>query len=85
MEAALFDFPDWRVEIDGLPAPHTASKPNGLVTFDVPDGVHQIELRLEDTAVRRWGNRVSLAAWAALALAGPAMLLAPRLRRWRGG
>ena len=85
VEAALFDFPDWRVEIDGLPAPHTASKPNGLVTFDVPDGVHLVELRLEDTAVRRWGNRVSLAAWAALALAGPTMLLAPRLRRWRGG
>jgi hypothetical protein len=82
VEAALFDFPDWRVQIDGQTVPHTVSTPNGLVTFTVPAGAHQVELRLEDTAVRRWGNRISLLSWGALVLTAPGMLLASRLRRW---
>ncbi len=82
VEAALFDFPDWRVRVDGQTVPHTVSTPNGLVTFAVPAGANQVELRLEDTAVRRWGNRISLLSWSALVLTAPGMLLASRLRRW---
>ena len=82
VEAALFDFPEWRVQIDGRRVPHIASIPHGLITFGVPAGVHQVEIELEDTFVRRWGNRISLLAWAALALTAPALLLAPELRRW---
>lgn len=83
IEAALFDYPNWRVEIDGREVPHTASIPNGLVTFRVPAGDHQVEARLEDTTVRRLGNWLSLVSWAALVLAVPGMLLAQKLREWR--
>ena len=82
VEAALFDYPNWRVRVDGEMVPHTASEPNGLVTFLVPAGATEVEIRLEDTGVRRWGNWLSIISWAALALTPPAMLLTPWLRRW---
>ncbi|MCH8993535.1 MAG: hypothetical protein IH959_01025 [Chloroflexi bacterium] len=83
IEAALFDYPNWRVRIDGQAVAHAASTPHGLVTFDVPAGSHNVEVRLEDTAVRRAANWLSLVSWVALALTAPAMLLAPSVRRWR--
>ncbi|OGO50875.1 MAG: hypothetical protein A2148_07935, partial [Chloroflexi bacterium RBG_16_68_14] len=82
VEAALFDYPNWRVRIDGQAVPHRASTPHGLVTFAVPAGTHDVEIRLEDTAVRRAGNWLSLVSWSALVLTLPAMLLGPRLRGW---
>ncbi len=82
LETALFDFPEWRLRIDGHALPHLVSIPNGLITFGVPAGVHNVELRLEDTFVRRWGNRISLVAWVALVVAVPVMILAPDLGRW---
>ena len=83
IEAALFDYPNWRVRIDGQAVAHATSTPHGLVTFDVPAGSHNVEVRLEDTAVRRAANWLSLVSWVALALTAPAMLLAPSVRRWR--
>jgi hypothetical protein len=76
IEASLFDFPKWRVRIDGATVPHTASVANGLVTFEVPAGAHDVELRLQDTAARRGGNLLSLASWSAWAGALLAMLVA---------
>jgi hypothetical protein len=84
VQASLFDYPDWRVRIDGEPVRHSASRPEGLITFSVPAGTHEVEVRLENTATRRTGNLLSLVSWAALGLTLPAMLLVPRLRRpWR--
>jgi hypothetical protein len=81
VEAALFDYPNWRVRVDGETVPHVASEPNGLVTFLVPAGATEVDIRLEDTGIRRLGNWLSLVSLAALALTPPAMLLAPWLRR----
>jgi hypothetical protein len=83
VEAALFDFPQWQVKVDGSPVSHTVSPPRGLVSFEVLPGAHEVEIRLQDTFARRWANRVSLVAWAALALSVPALLLAPELGRLR--
>jgi len=83
LQVALFEYPDWRVRIDGVETPHRASEPSGLVTFTVPAGRHEVEVRLEDTGVRRLANLISLAAWSALALAGAGAVAAPAVRRWR--
>lgn len=92
IEAAIFDFQHWRVRIDGEAVAHEASDPSGLITFAVPVGTHEVSLRLHNTAVRSWGNGISLVAWAALALSPLAALLAPpwrnlvaTLRRRPGG
>lgn len=82
LEAAIFDFPEWRLRIDGQAVPHLIGFSSGLITFGVPPGVHDIELRLEDTFIRTWGDRISLVAWVALILAIPLMILAPELGRW---
>lgn len=80
IEAAVFDFPNWRVRIDGGGAPHEASAPHGLITFEVAPGGHEVELALEDTAARRAANALSLASWAALLIGVPAFAAAGRLR-----
>ncbi|MCH8026003.1 MAG: hypothetical protein IH866_04330, partial [Chloroflexi bacterium] len=83
IQASVFDFPNWRVRIDGEVVRHSASSPHGLITFDVPEGTHLVELKLEDTATRRLANRISLASWGALLLAVPIALLTPRIAAWR--
>ncbi len=84
VEASIFDFPKWRVRIDGATVPHTVSVPNGLVTFAVPAGTHDVELRLHDTTARRAGNLLSLASWSAWAGALVAMLVAAPIGRAGG-
>jgi hypothetical protein len=81
IEAALFDYPNWRVRIDGQAVPHETSSPQGLIMFAVPPGTHAVSLRLEDTLPRRAGNALSLASWSAVGIALAVLLLAPRLRR----
>jgi hypothetical protein len=80
VEASVFDFPNWRVRVDGERVAHEASGPYGLITFDLPAGGHDVELRLEDTAVRTAGNWLSLASWLALVLT-PVGFVASRRRR----
>jgi hypothetical protein len=77
-DASIFEFPNWRARIDGKAVPHTASKPNGLIEFTVPAGRHRVELRLEDTNLRRLGNALSLVSWAALVLGVPAFAVGRR-------
>ena len=72
-----------RVRIDGEAVRHTASAPHGLITFDLPEGTHLVELKLEDTATRRLANSISLASWGALLLAVPIALLTPSFVAWR--
>ena len=81
--ASVFDYPNWRVYVDGERVDHVAGISHGQIVFGVPPGTHRVELRLEDTGVRRLGNLLSLASWSALALTAVAMLAAPWLARWR--
>ncbi|MCH7488984.1 MAG: hypothetical protein IIB23_05075, partial [Chloroflexi bacterium] len=83
IQASIFDFPNWRVRIDGEAVRHTASAPHGLITFDLPEGTHLVELKLEDTATRRLANSISLASWGALLLVVPITLLTPSFVAWR--
>ncbi len=79
VEASLFDYPNWRVRVDGRIVAHETSSPYGLITFVVPQGTHDVELRLENTAPRRVGNVLSLVSWSALA---GAVLAIPLARSW---
>ncbi len=83
IEAAVFDYPAWEVRIDGEVVDHVPSEPHGLITFDVPEGEHDIELQLRSTNTARIANWISLANWLAFAVALPASLLWPWLRRRR--
>jgi hypothetical protein len=82
VQAAMFDFPNWRVRVDGTVVPHWPGPVSGQIRFDVPAGVHRVELRLEDTDVRRLGNRLSLVSWALLALVGAGVLAEWFFRGW---
>jgi len=82
LEASVFDYPGWEVRVDGEAVPHSASEPHGLITFDVPQGEHDIELTLGSTNTARIANWISLASWSAFAIALPASLLWS-MRRWR--
>jgi hypothetical protein len=57
-----YDYPGWRVTMDGQVVPHRHEPPYGLVTVDVPVGEHQLELRMGSTPPRVAGGIVSLAA-----------------------
>jgi GT2 family glycosyltransferase len=62
----LFDFPGMEVKVDGKITPHVNNDCRnetyclGLITFSIPSGEHEIEVRLTDTPVRRTGNILTL-------------------------
>ena len=57
-----FYFPGWNLYIDNRPAPIEFQDPNqrGVITYQVPPGRHTIDLKFEDTRVRRLGKIISL-------------------------
>ncbi len=57
-----FYFPGWNLYIDNTPAPIEFQDPNqrGVITYQVPPGRHTIDLKFEDTRVRRLGKIISL-------------------------
>lgn len=69
IRAPLFDFPGMVVYSGGKKIVHFNDDCSfqkyclGLVTFDLGYGRHKIEIRLEDTLVRKLGNIISLASF----------------------
>jgi len=59
-----FDYPGWRVTIDGTAIPITPDVPYGRITFPVPEGHHHISIRFGETPLRRAADCVSLACLA---------------------
>ncbi len=64
----LFDFPGMEVRVDGGKVNHWYDDCRGqeyclgLITFNVPEGRHKIEARLEDTPVRKISNIITVAS-----------------------
>ncbi len=54
-----FYFPGWQATVDGRLVEITPDV-NGFITFPVPFGKHEAEIKLTDTPVRRVGNWLSL-------------------------
>jgi hypothetical protein len=61
--ANVFAYPGWRVWVDGQPVAVTPAAATGLVTFTVPAGERQIEMRFGETPLRLAANVLS---WLAL-------------------
>jgi len=57
-----YDYPGWRVTIDGRHVIHRHEPPYGLITVEVPPGDHQLVLRMGSTPPRLAGTLMSLAA-----------------------
>lgn len=70
----LFDFPGMQVKIDGSVVTHVNNDCRnekhcwGLITFSVPAGEHEIDIRLKDTPVRKVGNFLTLISFGLLGL-----------------
>jgi hypothetical protein len=74
LRASITDFPHWRVRLDGKTIPHDHANELAAISFDVPPGSHNVELRLENTTVRTVANYWSLIAWVLLIVASGALL-----------
>ncbi len=56
-----FDYPGWRVSVDGAAVPVTPDEPYGRITFPVPEGQHRVSIRFGETPLRRAADWASLA------------------------
>ncbi|GIW09863.1 MAG: hypothetical protein KatS3mg061_0920 [Dehalococcoidia bacterium] len=67
-----FDYPGWRVRVDGRLVEHGREPPLGLIAIDLPPGDHVVTARFETTPPRLIGGVLSLltAALIFLLLAG---------------
>ena len=61
-----FYFPGWRAWADGEPVEIGATDPEGLITFDVPAGRHDLVIRFGSTLIRTASTAVSLLSLAIL-------------------
>lgn len=55
-------FPGWKVYVDNQPVPIEFQDQNwrGLITFDVPEGIHQIKILFKESKVRIFADGISL-------------------------
>jgi hypothetical protein len=81
IRAAVIDYPNWQVRVDGKDVPHDHANVEGLITFDVPPGSHDVSLRLENSTIRTVADYLSIAAWALFLLSWPIWITRGRWRR----
>jgi len=81
IRAAVIDYPNWRVRVDGKTVSHDHANAQGLITFDVPPGSHEVSLQLENSTIRTVADYLSIAAWAAFVLTWLLWITAGRWRR----
>ena len=62
MEDATFYFPGWNVFIDGKDTPIQFQDPEyrGVITFEIPQGKHIVEVFFDSTKVRKYSDYISL-------------------------
>lgn len=58
----VFNFPTWIATIDGVEVPITDDNDLGLITIKMPEGEHNVYLKLHNTPLRTISNIISLAA-----------------------
>jgi uncharacterized membrane protein YfhO len=74
LQVNTYYFPGWTLYVDGVQTAIDHGNPQGLIQFSLQPGEHQVQLLFRDTAVRRWGTRLSFLALLLL-------LFTPWLRR----
>jgi hypothetical protein len=75
-----FYFPGWRAYVDGRQVPIVPTEPYGLISFEVPAGESNLQVRFQDTPLRLAAK--ALSALSALVILG---LIIWSLVRWSGG
>jgi hypothetical protein len=55
-----YNYPGWQVKIDGSRVNILSGKPFGQISFNVPSGVHKIEVKYRDTNLKKLLNIISL-------------------------
>jgi len=63
IQIPIFDFPGWKVRVDDKAVKISHDNFLGLITVTVPQGVHNLSVRLSNTPIRTFGNFASLASW----------------------
>jgi hypothetical protein len=61
MQDSLFDYPGWTVLIDDREVEASPASVSGEITFNVPAGIHSVQVELRPTPIRRWSFYLSLA------------------------
>ncbi len=61
MQDSLFDYPGWTVLVDDREVATSPASVSGEITFNVPAGIHSVQVELRPTPVRRWSFYASLA------------------------
>ncbi len=62
----IFNFPNWQAWIDEQPSEITTAEELGRIKVKIPQGEHEVFLKLTDTPLRKWSNLISLLTWAGL-------------------
>ncbi len=75
IKANIFNFPGWRLQIDGREAPIDDNNALKLITFNVPKGQHSVKIEFGNTPVRLLGNYISLL--------GIAYLIIIAIKKWK--
>jgi hypothetical protein len=61
MQDSLFDYPGWTVLVDDREVEAAPASVSGEITFNVPAGIHNVQVELRPTPIRRWSFYLSLA------------------------
>src|SRR5439155_453666 len=62
LRLGTFYYPGWTLYVDGHRRPLPPVGPQGLIEFPIEPGVHDVSARFEDTPLRSWATRLSLAS-----------------------
>jgi len=68
IQANIFNFPGWQVLIDSQNTLIDDNNNLKLITFKVPQGIHEIKLQFKNTPIRTIANLISLLSMVILAL-----------------
>jgi hypothetical protein len=64
----LFNYPAWRVEVNGVPIEAKAQPVTGQILVPVETGISEVRTKFIQTKDRFWGGMISLLAWLLVAL-----------------
>jgi hypothetical protein len=60
IQAQIFYFPQWKVYVDKNEVMFNYENNNGLITFNIEKGMHEVIIKLMDTPARIFGNLITI-------------------------
>lgn len=66
VQIPVYDFPGWKVFIDGKLSQVNHDNFLGLITVNIPQGEHFVKLKFKNTFIRSFGDILSLISWLVL-------------------